>query len=580
MRYLKGLLLILGIFAVFSLFFLFYEGSKEEKNFRIGLTEKPATLDPAVAFDDYTLTVTGEVYEPLYQYHYLKRPYEVVPLMADGFPEFFNDGKTLRIHLKKDIQYHQIPIFKGKRRTVRAEDFLNQFKRMAFEPLNSPGRWFFSKKIKGFQSFQERVGRDWRKIFEEPLEGIEVIDELTFDIHFLEAEPHALHYLTMAFVVPIPEEAIVWAQNDFSQKTIGTGPFYMASHDLEKIVLKKFSGYREEQYPSSGDRFANTENLLGSRMAKIPFLDMITIEAFGKEEELWAEFLEKKLDMIRVPESYQGLFGKKGNELRKRLQKMEAVIRQSPSLSMKWLSFNMNNSLWGKNKKLRQAIAYGINVKAYLQEVFENTKLEANSIFNPGVLGYRPERGKSYPYSIKKARKLLEEAGHPDGKGLPKLNFYTRNSRPLQKKSADFLKRELQKIGVDLVIHIQSFREYLELARSDDNPMDMWFDGWIYDYPDPENIMQLLLSTNGAALNKTRFFSMDFDSAYYSYLRTQNQEEKLKFLGEAEKIAARETPWIPLFYESSLLLTQKEVRNFRWSSIINNYLKYVDKEGD
>ena len=109
--------------------------------------EKVDSLDPAISFNDYSLTVTGQIYEPLYHYHYLKRPYEILPLLADDSPRFLNDGKTMRIKIKKDVLYHPHPAFKGKARYVVAQDFLNQFKRMAVKSLKSPGVWFFADKL-------------------------------------------------------------------------------------------------------------------------------------------------------------------------------------------------------------------------------------------------------------------------------------------------------------------------------------------------------------------------------------------------------------------------------------------------
>lgn len=578
MKKMKSLLL-LGITVIFiAVIYLAAEHDHGKKKLSISVAEKVTSMDPAVAFDDYTLTVTGQIYESLFDYHYLKRPYEIVPVIASDYPQYLDSGKTIRISIKKNVHYHDHPAFKGQKRFVKAQDFVNQIKRLAFKPLNSPGTWFFAEKLKGFKDFQDRVGDNWENIFTENLEGIQAVDDYTLDFHFIQKEIQSIHYLTMTLVIPLPEEVIRYNQNDFSKNTCGTGPFILDRFSQKQFTLKRNIEYRDVKYPTSGDRFANTKKLLRDQLYKIPFLDEITINVIADEKESWEQFLDKKIDILIVPQTFKDKFISSDGFVPEEIEAIAAEVSHSPSLSVRWLSFNMNDPLWGTNKKLRQAIAYAIDIDLYIKQVVDSSKLAANSIFNPGINGYRPQKMRPYSYSIEKAKLKLEEAGYKDGVGLPELHFYTRTDKAHQVKFVNYLKTQLAQIGIKLVPHIQSFREYLKLARSPNNPMQFWLDGWIYDYPDPENILQLLISSNGPGLNKSRYKSLEYDKAYKNYVSSSLPLERAQYLKRAEEIVDEDLPWIMLSYESNLIVVQRRVQNFRWSSIIRNYFKYLDVE--
>ena len=105
----------------------------------------------------------GQALETLYQYHYLKRPFEAIPLLAKELPDISEDGRTYRIKIKENIYYHNHDNYLEKDRKLVAQDFVWQIKRLAFKPINSPGTWLFEGKIKGFNEFSRSVGVDFQK---------------------------------------------------------------------------------------------------------------------------------------------------------------------------------------------------------------------------------------------------------------------------------------------------------------------------------------------------------------------------------------------------------------------------------
>ena len=131
-------------------------GKKQDGVLTMGMIKGVSSLDPAKAFDGKSLKLIAQSYEPLYQYHYQIRPFKIIPLLAEGMPQW--KGTELIIKIKKGVSYHNHPAFGGKTRFVKAQDFINQLKRVAFKPLGSPGYGYFDV-IEGFEEFSNTTAR-------------------------------------------------------------------------------------------------------------------------------------------------------------------------------------------------------------------------------------------------------------------------------------------------------------------------------------------------------------------------------------------------------------------------------------
>ena len=96
------------------------------------LFTKVQNLDPGNMLGVYSMMVGGQIFEPLYAYHFLKRPYEIVPLLADGMPQISDDHLTYTIKIKKGLKFQDDECFaEGKGREVTAHDFIYAWKRIA-----------------------------------------------------------------------------------------------------------------------------------------------------------------------------------------------------------------------------------------------------------------------------------------------------------------------------------------------------------------------------------------------------------------------------------------------------------------
>lgn len=534
------------------------------------------SLDPSLAYSDDSLIVSSQVLEPLFQYHYLKRPYEIQPLVAEALPLIEQKGTVLRIKIKKEIHFHDHPAFKGKSRFLKAEDFVNQFKRLAMKSLKSPGRSLFSGLVLGFDDYGDKINEDWKKIQSTPLEGVVAIDDQTLMIKMSRSEPNMIYYLALNFAVPVPWEVLEFLENKLDKVLVGTGPYEYSGFSSNYFGMKKFEKYRSDYYPTSGDRYANVEKLLVSSKEKIPFIDEVRFYVTSQEEERWEMFLKRDIDLLTVPKTFIPKLYDSNGELSAELKNKEIKLKHFPILANRWLSFNMKDPLLGKNDFLRRAIAYAIDYSQYVQDLSQNTNLRANSILVPGISGYLPAKDFRFKYDPALAKEYLKQAGFDKPEKMPTITYSTRGNQSIHLLEAEFIKKHLEAIGLKVKIEVLTFPDFIRKGRAGE--LMFFTDNWLFDYPDGENILQLLVSRNFPGVNKSAYSNARIDDLYDELKQTTNMDQRDRIIQQMEEIVFNDLPWIPMMYESSFVLQYPEIKNFRKSSIIRNYVKYLKIE--
>lgn len=570
----KKLLIILSLFLLVSC--TKQETDISKNTLKYPLSGEVSTLDPANSYDVISASVVYQCIEPLYQYHYLKRPYTLVPLLAEGMPKIEQNGLRYIIKIKKGIEYHPDPAFKGKTRYVKAQDFITQIKRLAFIPNASNGWWLFDGKIKGINEFRDEVKTDFQKFISTDVEGLRAPDDHTLIIDLAEPYPQMLVALAMSFTAPVPLEAVIAYDNKLSDKIIGTGPFMLKKWSrMSGITLEKNPNYHTSYYPSQGDRLAHSRGLLKDAGKQIPFLDRIEFKIMKESQTRWLNFLAKKIHLLKnIPKDNYGDAVNAQGGLKKDLKKQGIQLQAFPTLTYWWLSFNMKDSIFAKNKNLRLAIAHAFDYDRHIELFTNNIGQKANSIYPPGIPGYDPSNILPFRYDLKKAKEYLAAAGYPEGKGLPEITFDVRGTSAHNRQQGEFLKAQLEKIGVRVKVITNTFPDFLKKAKTGE--LQFWQDGWAMDYPDAENVLQLLLKKN---------FVPGPNVTYYQNPKFERYFKELKFLPEGkrkwdlmkkmEEIVLEDLPWIMQYYARNYVLYHGDLRNFRHSDLIYNNMKYL-----
>lgn len=546
--------------------------AEKESVLNLALDNKIKSFDPAVAFNDDSLLVIGQSIETLFQYHYLKRPYEVIPLLAEQMPQVSKDGLKYTINIKKGINYHYGQNKELLGREVQAEDFIWQIKRLAFSEVKSTGQWLFAGKLKGFDEFHKNV-KSMKDFYTYPMEGLRAINQHTLEITLTKRDPNLLYFLSMPFTAPIPLEMLKKYNNDLSGVIIGTGPYEFTGINADTYQFKKFTKAHEEYYPSHGDRYANTEDLLASSKQKLPFIEKLNFRVISEDEQKWEALKNKEIDLLDVPQRYLIDLSNSNSTEYKDLEQKDIKVKYFSRQATRWLGFNMTDPVVGKNLALRSAIAHAINYDEYVQKITKNTNLRATSIINPSIPGYNPRHKFPFDHDLDKAKSFLKKAGYEPGELT--LTYSTRGSQKAQLAEAEFIKENLAKIGINLNINILEFSEFLKLGRS--GKLQFWTDNWIYDYPDAENIMQLLITKNHPGINKSGYSNPKVDQLYEELSKAKTRDARFELMYEIERLVEQEIPWILLIYESTYIAHHSDVKNFRKSFFIRNYVKYLQK---
>lgn len=548
---------------------------KIERNIvHVPLSDEVATLDPANAYDTISASVIYQVYETLFEYHYLKRPYTLQPLLAKELPIIEDDGKRYTIRIKEGIQYHDDIAFQGKPRTVKAQDFINQIKRLAYTPTRSNGWWLFDNKIVGLNEFRDKV-TNLDEFFSTDVEGLSTPNDHTLVIQLKRPYPQLIYALAIGFSAPMPEEVIRHYDNFLNDSMVGTGPFMLDTWTpMSGLKLKRNPDYRTSRYPSEGDRIAHQEGLLKDAGKTLPFVDGVQYHIIKEAQTRWLNFKSRKIDFLVIPKDNFGRAIDDTGRLNPELAKEKIQLQVFPTFTYWWLSFNMKDPILGGNLYLRKAIAHAIDVDRYIRTFTNNIGQRANSIYPPGIPGYDPAAQLPYSYNPELAREYLKKAGHENGKGLPVLKYDVRGASATNRQQGEFVENELSKIGIKVEPVTNTYPGFLEKARN--GQLQMWQDGWALDYRDSENILQLLYSKNHPpGPNATFYSNSEFDKRYEKLRYMSDGPEKFELMKEMEELIHQDLPWVMQYYTRNYILIHEHLKNYRHSDLIYNNIKYL-----
>ena len=532
--------------------------TKNQNHLNIPLQTSISTLDPAICYNEICRQAISQSYETLLEYEYKTRPYKLKPLLATSLPSVSKDGLIYIFQIKPKTYFQKHNYFKDKPlREVTAKDFITQIKRVAFKPTQSKGWWLFDNNIKGLNEFRENA-KTMKDFINMPVSGLDAPDKYTLKITLTKPNAQFIYAFAMDFTTPIPIEAIEALDNDLSRQTIATGPFILQKWiPSSRVEYIKNPNYRVEYYPGTKER--------------LPFVDSYTAHIIKEAPTRWLNFAKNKIDFLELDKDDHELAINAQGELKPELAQKGITRHLSNSLTYWWISFNMEHPILGKNLNLRKAIAHAIDREKFIELFTSNLGLKANSIYAPGILGHKAEKW-PIQYSPEKSRNYLKKAGLNDNQLV--FNFDLRNTDSKRRQMGDFFQSQLSKVGIKLNIIPNTFPAYLKKAR--EGKLELFLDGWIMDYPDPENSLQLLYSQNKTpGPNVTSYQNNDFDRKFLAYKKANTKAEKTRLLNELDQIIRNDLPWHMMFYSRYNTLVHKRVKNYEYSDVITNFIKYL-----
>ncbi len=548
---------------------------------RVPLGDDVKTLDPANAYDTVSLSVMPLAVESLFQYAFLKSPLELEPLLAESMPEVSKDKKTYTIKIKKGVMFQDDPAFaNGKGRELKAKDFVYAWKRLLIPALQSNGTWIFEDKVVGYTELKKAIAEDKTKSIEERLaadfEGMKAVDDYTIQIKLIQPYPQLLHVLAMGFGAPVAKEVTdKYGHEGLNERMVGTGPYVLKQNIRgSKIILVKNPSFRGEKFPSAGDAKAKEAGMLADAGKALPFTDEIQFQIFKEEQPSWLQFQKGNLEVSGIPKDNFSTAVRAGN-LSPDLSAKGIQLTKGEEPAIWYLNFNMKDKLLGSNINLRKAIVRAVD-RDYMIDLFLNGRgVKATSVIPRDIAGYTARKEVIGDFNLVEAKKYLAKAGYPEGKGLPVIRYDLRGASTSSRQQADYIVKALDQIGVKIQVEVNTFPAYLEKEKNGN--LQFFMGGWVADYPDPENFLQLLYGKNASpGPNSSNWKNAEFDKLYEKVAAMTPSKERTELVRKAEQIAFDDAVWSMLYYPIRYDLFHAWVKNYRPNPLILNDLKYMD----
>ena len=524
-----------------------------------GVTSRIRGFDPVKAGDVPSAMAIGKVYEGLLRYSYLKRPYAVEPNLTESMPEISGDGLVYTFRIRKGIYFQDDPCFRetgGKGRELTAEDFVFSIKRVADVKNRSTGYWVYNNRISGLDDFRELSRSGDATDYDLDVEGLKALDRYTFRIILKAPYPQLLWILTMHYGYAVPREAVEFYGDDFVNNPVGTGAFRLAGWTRNyRVEFERNAKWKEtdrEELDSSG--------------RELPFLDRIVQYVISDPSTQWLKFVTGGLEASGISrDNWDAVISPVGG-LNESLLKRGISLDSQPTLDVFYIGFNMDDPVVGGDSvKLRQALTCAFDSEKWIK--FWNGRIiRARGPIPPGVAGYS-DKPSPYAHDLEKAKILLSEAGYPGGISAEtgkrlKLTIELGSADPQTREAIELVASFFREIGVVLEASYNNWPTFLQ--KMERMQCQLYRLGWVADYPDAENFLQLFYGPNSSpGPNHSNYVNPKFDRLYEKIRTMSDSQERTGLYRKMADIVIEDAPWIFTDHPMSFSLRHCWLENYK-----------------
>ncbi len=550
-------------------------------------------FDPAQINDTYSRTVTGHIFDALYHYDYLARPYLVRPNVAAEMPEVSADFKVWTVRIKPGIYFADDPVFKGKKRELVAQDFVYSWKRF-FDPVNKSPVYsgFKEQGVIGVDALRQRALQTKAPFdYDSEVEGIRALDRFTVQFKLDTPRPRFIYYLAGGDLYgAVAREVVEFYGDKIAEHPVGTGPFMLKQWRRSSlIVLERNPAFREAYF----DARPNADDTDGQAMLarfkgrRLPMVDRVEVSIIEVSQPRWLAFLNEQFDLLVVPLEFSGVAAPKGKlapNLAKRGVGLHRVVNSDRTLYY----FNMEDPLVGgytsEKVALRRAISLATDVSREINLLRRGQAIPAQTVVSPDTWGYDPNyKSENSDYDPARAKALLDMYGYvdrdgdgwrdlPDGKPLT-LSYATQPDE-LSRQFDELWKKNMDAVGLRLTMFKGQWPEQLKMARA--GQLMIWQLGYTAADPDAQGALQLLYGPGAGGQNLPRFKHARFDEIYERMQAMPDGPERLALLHEALKIVTALVPHKYNVHRIVTDLTQPWLQGYRRHPFSRQFWQYVD----
>ncbi len=519
---LRLVLCVLAISAVSALSACGLRGGPEPGTLRINLGAEPPSLDWHVTTDSVSFDVVSNIMIGLAQY---TNDLKVVPGCAGSW-DISDGGKHYVFHIRKDIKWTD-----GKQLTAR--DFEYAWKRL-LNPETGAEYSFFLYPI--VNAFEYNTG----KIKDPNLIGVKCTDDFTLDVRLKKPAAYFINLAAFCPTYPMREDIVKkhgdrWTE---PENIVTNGPF----------LVKAWRHEYKIELDSNPTFFEGEPELKHIKLFMVP--EQATAFALYENDEL--DFVDNRSfstpDVTRYRNSPE--------------------YHNFPLLRVNYMGFNVEKKPVN-DPRVRKAIAMAID-RSVFPKILRRGEQPIYTWIPPALPGYSPES--AINYDPEGARKLLAEAGYPDGKGFPTLGLLFPNREDVRVQvevMQDQLKRNL---GIPVELVNQEWKVYLATLRRDAPPM--YRASWGADFADPETFANLFTSNNGN--NNTRWKNPEYDHIVDMASAEQDPEKRKRLYIQADTMLCRDqVPMTPTFQATQNCMVKPWVSGIAFNALDFQFFKTV-----
>jgi ABC-type transport system substrate-binding protein len=563
------------------------------KTLHIAFVSPENGFDPQATNDLVSNYVNREIFDPLYRYDYLARPYKVIPNTAAALPEVSADGLTWTIKVRPGIYFAEDPAFKGQKRELTAADYVYSFKRLIDPRLRANNAFILDERLAGAKEAIDAAKKSGKFDYDAPFEGAQAVDRYTIRLKLLFPAYDLLADLTSSSTAAVARE-VVTAYGDpagwIMERPVGTGPFYLKSwRRAQQIVLEANPGFREFRFPESNQP-EDRAILAQMRGKKLPAVGHVEISIIEESNPRLLAFEKGQLDYIIIPTDLVP------KVLAENKLKPEYVAKGITHLrgvqpTIVFTYFNMEDPVVGgytpEKIALRRAISMAYNTADEIHVIRLDQAQAATQPIPPNVIGHDPTFKGNPTYDVAAAKALLDKFGYidrdgdgwrdlPDGKPL-KLVLASDPSA-IYRQFDELWKRSMDAVGIRIEFTKQKFPDTLKAGLA--GQLQMWGLANIATNDNGGTFLDQLYGPHKGASNLARFDLPEFNTLYDQAKRLPNGPERTQLYRKMSALVTAYAPWVLHTYRIENIVVHPWVLGYKYNTFDPHAWMYYDIDLD
>jgi ABC-type transport system substrate-binding protein len=567
--------------------------TQRQKVLRYQFEVAESGFDPVQLSDLYSRIVTANIFDNLYRYDHLARPFKIKPNTAAAMPEHSADFRTWTVRVRPGIFFQDDPAFGGKPRELTAHDYVYSWKRFFDPRWKAPAFASWNElQLLGMDPLREAALKGKPFDYDTEVEGLRALDRYTIRLRLGRPEPRLIQTLAGGDLYgAVAREVVEHYGDQIVAHPVGTGPFRLTEwRRSSRIVLERSPSYREVVY----DAQPNEDDVEGQALLarfkgrRLPMIDRVEIAIVEETQPRWLSFLNKQFDLLYgLPYDFVNLAAPNG-KLAPHLVRQEARLYRALASDVTLIYFNMEDPVVGgytpEKVALRRAISLAIDVDQEIRLYWRGQAIPAQSTLVPNTTGYDPDFvSDNGIFDLALAKALLDTFGYidrdadgwreqPDGSPLV-LDWATTPEQRARQRD-ELRRKDLNALGIRIQFRSAKWPENLKNARA--GKLQVWNLARSAASPDGRPALDSGATAHKGGQNLARFSSERYDEIYQRISEMPDGPERNRLFTEAKRILTAYAPYKNGVHRILTDLSWSSISGFRRPPYWLAWWSYVD----